>query len=61
AVLVCTSRSTPGETLTLMETYAKERGMDVAGSFHVRFSMRGGRNEEEMAALVQAVTELAEA
>lgn len=60
-VLVCTSGGGPGETLTLMETHAKERGMDVAGSFHVRFSMRGGRNEEEMAALVRAVTELAEA
>ncbi len=60
-VLVCTSRSTPGETLTLMETHAKERGMEVVGSFHVGFSVRGVRNEEEMAALIQAVTELAEA
>ncbi len=60
AVLVCTSRSTPGERLMLMETHAKEREMDVIGSFHVGFSGRGGRNEEEMAALVRAVTEVSE-
>ncbi|MCQ1538335.1 ArsR family transcriptional regulator [Methanocalculus taiwanensis] len=61
ALLVCTSGGGPGETLTLMENHAKERGMEVAGSFHVRFSMRGDRNQEEMAALIQAVTKLAEA
>jgi len=60
AVLVCTSGGMPGETLAIMETQAKERGMDVVGSFHVGFSARGGRNEEEMAALVRAVTGLAE-
>ena len=60
AVLVCTSGGAPGETLNLMETHAKERGMEILGGFHVGFSMRGGRNEEEMAALVQAVTKLAE-
>ena len=60
AVLVCTSRSTSGEALTLMENQAKERGMEVVGSFHVGFSLKGSRNEEEMAALVRAVTERAE-
>jgi flavodoxin len=60
AVLVCTSRSTTGKTLALMEDQVKERGMEVVGSFHVGFSMRGVRNEEEMAALIQAVTELTE-
>ena len=60
AVLVCTSRSTSGEALTLMENQAKERGMEVVGSFHVGFSLKGSRNEEEMAALVRAVTQRAE-
>ena len=59
AVLVCTSGGSPGETLTLMESRAKEREMEVIGSFHVGYSVRRGRNEEEMAALVRAVTELA--
>lgn len=60
AVLVCTSGGAPGETLNIMENHTKECGMEIQGSFHVGFSMRGGRNEEEMAALVRAVTELAE-
>ena len=61
ALLVCTSAGgAPGDTLTLMEKQAIEQGMEVAGSFHVGFSMISGRNEEEMTALLQAVTEISE-